>query len=153
MKDKIEAIIAKALAENGIKADQTGDTFWVDTDEGTLSFTVEYSEGDDNGECDGRIADIAPFSTMTVTAKVEWDFDDDVRNSGLAPEEYGLPSKEQKLVFTADELKVNDIVDVGDIEDRVWALDEGKLEEYISDKLTDKTGFCHNGFDYNYKIG
>lgn len=110
---------------------------------------VQTTFRDANGENDGRIADIAPFSTMTVTAKVDWDFDDDVRNSGLAPEEYGLPSKEQKLVFTADELKVNGVVDCGGT---VWALDEGKLEEYVSDKLTDETGFCHNGFTFDYKI-
>ena len=46
MKDKIEMIISKALAENGIKADQTGDTFWIDTEDGTISFTVDYSIGE-----------------------------------------------------------------------------------------------------------
>lgn len=46
MKDKIEMIISKALAENGIKADQTGDTFWIDTEDGTISFTVERSVGE-----------------------------------------------------------------------------------------------------------
>lgn len=98
------------------------------------------------------VDNIAPFTTMEISAKVDWDFDEDVLESRLAPEEYGFPSKEQKLVFTADELKVNEVVDVGDIEDRCWTLDEDKLKEYVSDKLTDETGFCHNGFTFDYKI-
>jgi len=27
-------------------------------------------------------------------------------------------------------------------------LEEDEIEEYISDKISDKTGFCHFGFNY-----
>lgn len=95
------------------------------------------------GAGEKRVVDIAPFTTMEISAKVDWDSDEG---------DTDLPDRSQTLTLTADELKVNEVVDVGDIQDRCWTLDEDKLEEYVSDRLTDETGYCHNGFTFDYKI-
>lgn len=104
------------------------------------------------GAGEKNVFKIQPFAKLTVTAKVDWDFDEDVVNSGLPFEEFGLPSAKQTIDFTADELKNEGIVDVGDIDEVDWQIDEDKLEDLISDRLTDDTGFCHNGFGFNYKL-
>lgn len=97
------------------------------------------------GAGDKNVCKIQPFAKLTVTAQVDWDFDEDVVNSGL-------PSAKQTIDFTADELKNEGIVDVGDIDEVNWLIDEDKLEDLISDRLTDDTGFCHNGFGFHYKL-
>lgn len=64
--------------------------------------------------------------TLTYTASgIQWDTD------GEDPKTLGLP----------EEMDVEVPADVVDMGDEV-------VEEYISDFITDETGFCHNGFSY-----
>lgn len=143
MLDKITMIISKALAENGIEADQQGETFWIDTEDGTIAFTVEYTDANGKEE-DNTPVKVSPFSTMTITAEVDWDVDED--------EDGELPDAVQTLTLNSQELFFADVLDAADIDETTWNLDEEMLEEYISDKLSDEMGFCHNGFTYTYKL-
>lgn len=45
------------------------------------------------------------------------------------------------------------ILDKGGIEDvNTWFINEVKLEEELSEYLTDFTDFCHNGFSFEWDI-
>lgn len=104
------------------------------------------------GDGNSNRVTVDAFKYMTVSAEVDWDFDEDVLNSGLSPEEYGLPSKEQTLYFDAKELESEGIVEVGETNKDEWWLNEDKLKEYISETLTEEEEFCHKGFTFSYTL-
>lgn len=84
----------------------------------------------------------SPFSGLKITAKVDWDFDE-----GDTP-----PDPKFEVTFTPDELKDKGILEKAEDEAmETWLLYEDKLEEFLSDYLTDSTDFCHKGFKYMYQ--
>ena len=83
---------------------------------------------------------VAPFSKMTVTAEVDWD----------AEENEVKPNSIVVQTYTAEELKNAEVVDVGEIDDTGWYLYEQRLEDFVSEQLSDEYGFCHNGFSLEY---
>lgn len=83
----------------------------------------------------------SPFSGLKITAKVDWDFDE-----GDMP-----PDPKFEVTFTPEELKDKGILENAEDEAiETWLLYEDKLEEFLSDYLTDSTDFCHKGFKYMY---
>lgn len=84
---------------------------------------------------------VFPFKNFKVEADVDWDCDE-----GVTP-----PDRKFEVVFTPDELTPWGVLDKGGIEDvNTWFIDEVKLNEVLSDYLTDFTDFCHKGFTFTW---
>lgn len=91
------------------------------------------------------------FKRIKVVATgIEWDTSDcdlDWMVNDGKPE---LPD-EISYIYTKDELEglgiVSEDIDTGDL-----LLDDDMLMDVVSDRLTDDTEFCHNGFGMSYDI-
>ena len=86
---------------------------------------------------------VYPFTKLKVEADVDWACDE-----GDTP-----PDRKFEVVFTPDELMHFGILDKGGIEDvNTWFINEVKLDEELSEYLTDFTDFCHKGFTFEWDI-
>lgn len=84
---------------------------------------------------------VFPFKNFNVEADVDW----------IPVEGETKPDRKFEVVFTPDELTIWGILDKGGIEDvNTWFINEVKLEEVLSDYLTDFTDFCHKGFTFEW---
>ena len=81
---------------------------------------------------------VKPFKALKVTAVVDWDEDEDK----VIDEEIVAEFTPETLRGAADCLT--------DSPDGDWLINNRKLEEFLSDWLSDATGFCHKGFSWVY---
>ncbi len=45
-----------------------------------------------------------------------------------------------------------DLIECLEKGDRDYIVNDNLLSEFLGDYISDTTGFCHNGFNYTYKI-
>jgi hypothetical protein len=93
----------------------------------------------------------SPFKRLKVTvSNVEWDFD----GMDEAEEEAARKSLPAGGVieWTPRELFDQEVLEIDEDVPTDWLLDEDKLEELVSEKITDDSEFCHNGFSMRYSV-
>lgn len=78
---------------------------------------------------------IKPCTEVKFDCEVEWDVD----------EGEPLPDKHLDFVVSVDRLVSEDILDKGK-----WRINETALEDFLTDYVSDLTGFCHNGLTFEY---
>ncbi len=78
---------------------------------------------------------IKPCTEVRFDCEVEWDVD----------EGEPLPDKHLDFVVSVDRLVSEDILDKGK-----WRINETALEDFLTDYVSDLTGFCHNGLTFKY---
>lgn len=99
-------------------------------------FIVEVTTLDD--EVGTLIAAVSPFKKLAITANVKWDYDE-----GETP-----PDPKFEVEFTPDELEQQGLLARETAE---WFLDEGHLENFLSEYLTSFTDFFHKGFTFGWE--
>lgn len=100
-----------------------------------MGIKIDIEEQDNNKK---KVTAIRPFKKLAITADVKWDYDE-----GDTP-----PDPKFEVSFTPDELESEGILARAGAD---WFLDEGVLEEFLSEYLTSFTDFCHKGFTFGWE--
>ena len=93
----------------------------------------------------------SPFKRLKVSvSNVKWDFDgmDEAEKEATKK---GLPDA-GVIEWTARELFDQEVLDIDEDVPTDWLLDEDKLEELVSEKITNDSEFCHKGFSMRYSV-
>ena len=129
---------AKAIAEARELENEYVDLFDL-PDEVEKDFTV--LDGNGGTPAEDEPTRYPSFKKLKVDCDVQWDYDE-----GDTP-----PDPHFEVSFSPEELENAGILDRSNIEETAWELYEGRLEEFMSEYLTNFTDFCHKGFTMKVK--
>ena len=85
---------------------------------------------------------LTPFKAMKISAKVEWDGDDNEE----------LPEEDVEVTFTAQKLKDCGALVEEEADSSEWCFLPNYFEELFGEYLTAQTDFCHKGFTWEYTV-
>lgn len=100
------------------------------------------------GKTDMATSTFAPFKTIKVTCEVDWDLEDEDSPDG---DQEGYELDVGLDIYTV-ELQADKMMEYGlmwvDEGTGKYVIDNDALEDsdYLSDLLSDNSGFCHNGY-------
>lgn len=93
----------------------------------------------------------SPFKRLKVAVSgIDYDFDG-LEDDEIEQAKSSLPTS-GTLDYVADELFDKGVLSKDNDTGIIWILDRDALEELVSDRISDDSNFCHNGFNFSFSI-